>query len=109
MLGLVFFAFPLHPPKQVSGDRGRHLEDVGIPTLFLQGERDPMADPHELKRLMDRVGSLATCNVLAAADHSFHVPARSGRTDREVLDEALGALEAWFETRVLNKGDARPE
>jgi predicted alpha/beta-hydrolase family hydrolase len=93
--GLVFFAFPLHPPKEISGARGAHLSDVRIPMLFLQGGRDAMADPHELARLIEGLGERARVEVLAGADHSFHVPARSGRTDTDVLDEALDAFAAW--------------
>jgi uncharacterized protein len=109
VLGLVFFAFPLHPPKQISAERGMHLADVKIPILFLQGSRDAMADPGELAALVGRLGERATLHVLAGADHSFHVPARSGRSEREVLDGALAALDAWFEVHVLSKGYRSPE
>jgi uncharacterized protein len=101
--GLVFFAFPLHPPKQISGERGLHLFDVHIPMLFLQGSRDAMADPHELARLIERLGDRASLKVLADADHSFHVPARSGKTDREIMDEGLDALAQWFEQVAVSK------
>jgi predicted alpha/beta-hydrolase family hydrolase len=99
--GLVFFAFPLHPPKQISGERALHLADVHIPMLFLQGSRDAMADPHELSLLMDRLHERATLKTLADADHSFHVPARSGKTDRQVTDEALDALVGWCERQIF--------
>jgi predicted alpha/beta-hydrolase family hydrolase len=95
--GLVFFAFPLHPPKQVSAERAGHLEGVHIPMLFLQGSRDAMANPDELQLLIERLGARATLKTLEHADHSFHVPARSGRTDRAVLDEALDAFADWYE------------
>jgi uncharacterized protein len=101
--GLVFFAFPLHPPKRISGERGVHLSDVHLPMLFLQGGRDGMADPHELGRLIERLGDRGTLKVLADADHSFHVPARSGKTDRDIMDEALDAFAEWFERVALNK------
>jgi predicted alpha/beta-hydrolase family hydrolase len=102
--GLVFFAFPLHPPRQISGERGVHLSDVHIPMLFLQGSRDAMADRQELSGLIARLGDRATLKVLADADHSFHVPARSGKTDRDVMDKALDALVEWFERTIPNKG-----
>jgi predicted alpha/beta-hydrolase family hydrolase len=98
--GLVFFAFPLHPPKQISGERGTHLFDVQIPMLFLQGSRDALAHSDELLSLMERLGDRATLKMLRDADHSFHVPARSGRTDREVVDEALDAFVDWFERLI---------
>jgi predicted alpha/beta-hydrolase family hydrolase len=99
--GLVFFAFPLHPPKQISGERGLHLADVQIPMLFLQGSRDAMADPHELAALIERLGAGASLKTLGDADHSFHVPARSGRTDRQITDEALDALVDWCERLIF--------
>jgi len=68
--------------------------------LFLQGGRDAMADLHELGALMQRLGDRATLKILAGADHSFHVPARSGKTDREIMDEALDAFADWFELSV---------
>jgi predicted alpha/beta-hydrolase family hydrolase len=95
--GLVFFAFPLHPPKQISGERGTHLRDVHIPMLFLSGSRDAMADPRELDLVVERLGERATLKTLRNADHSFHVPVRSGTTDAEVVDEALDAFVHWFE------------
>lgn len=101
--GLVFFAFPLHPPKQISAERGTHLFHVHVPMLFLQGGRDAMADPHELARLIERLGDRATLKVLADADHSFHVPARSGKADRDMMDEALDAVAQWFERLAPNK------
>jgi uncharacterized protein len=102
--GLVFFAFPLHPPKQISAERGTHLSDVHIPMLFLQGSRDAMADLNEFNGLIEGLGDRATLKVLADADHSFHVPARSGKTDCDMMDEALDALVEWFERTIHNKG-----
>jgi predicted alpha/beta-hydrolase family hydrolase len=99
--GLAFFAFPLHPTKQVSGDRGMHLSDVHIPMLFLQGGRDAMADPRKLSELIERLGERATLETLADADHSFHVPARSGKTDRDIMNAALNAAVDWFERLIL--------
>jgi predicted alpha/beta-hydrolase family hydrolase len=102
--GLIFFAFPLHPPKQISSERGAHLSDVQIPMLFLQGSRDAMADSDELLSLIEGLGDRATLQMLMDADHSFHVPARSGKTDREIMDEALDAFVDWFDRLILSKG-----
>src|ERR1700755_1194573 len=38
--GLAFLGFPLHPPKKPATDRAKHLADVTLPMLFLQGTRD---------------------------------------------------------------------
>ena len=93
--GLAFLGFPLHPPKQPSDARGEHLMTVHIPMLFLQGTRDAFAELPPLEKLAGRLGTRARLVLLADADHSFHVPARSGRTDPEVRDEMLQALAAW--------------
>ncbi|HUL93161.1 MAG TPA: alpha/beta family hydrolase [Burkholderiales bacterium] len=94
--GLAFLGFPLHPPGRTSEERGKHLFDVGIPMLFLQGSRDEFADLGLLEPLVARLGARATLKVFADADHSFHVPARSGRKDAEVRAEVLDALAAWI-------------
>ena len=98
--GLVFLGFPLHAAGQPSEERGKHLFEVEIPMLFLQGTRDALADMHLMQKLTDQLGSRATLKLLSDADHSFHAPAPSGRKDAEVRGEALDALAAWIETVV---------
>ena len=95
VVGLVFFGFPLHPAGKPSRERAAHLSDVTIPMLFLQGTRDALADLGELEPVCRALGSRATLKLFADADHSFHVPARTGRKDAEVLSEALDAFAAW--------------
>jgi predicted alpha/beta-hydrolase family hydrolase len=95
--GLAFLGFPLHPAGRPSRDRGQHLFDIGIPMLFLQGTRDNLASLDELEPLCAALGARAVLRLFADADHSFHVPARSGRTDGEVRDEMLDALVAWID------------
>ena len=94
--GLAFLGFPLHPAGRPSKDRGDHLFQVHIPMLFLQGMRDALADMSQLKPLCEALGAQATLRLFPDADHSFHVPARSGRTDGQVLAELLDALAAWL-------------
>jgi uncharacterized protein len=96
--GLVFFGFPLHPPKQPSIDRSAHLFQVKIPMLFLQGTRDALAELPLIKPLAKRLGVLATLTLLENADHSFHVPVRSGRTDAQIRSEMLEAFESWADS-----------
>src|SRR5438874_1432823 len=94
--GLVFLGFPLHPPGQPSDERAKHLFDVQIPMLFLQGTRDEFANLQLLEPLCERLGARATLRLFQDADHSFHVPARTGRKDSEVRDELLDALADWI-------------
>jgi uncharacterized protein len=98
--GLVFLGFPLHPAGKPSQERGKHLFDVNIPMLFLQGTRDTLAALDELEPLCAALGERATLKLFADADHSFHVPARSGRTDAQVLDAVLDDLVAWLGTVI---------
>ena len=93
--GLVFLGFPLHPPGQASDERGRHLFDVQIPMLFLQGTRDDFASLPLLQPLIDRLGPRATLELIADADHSFHVRSRTGRKGDEAFAEMLEKLGAW--------------
>jgi predicted alpha/beta-hydrolase family hydrolase len=95
--GLVFLGFPLHPPGQPSDERARHLFAVQIPMLFLQGTRDEFANLELLQPLAGRLGARATLKLFPDANHSFHVPARAGRTDSEVRTEMLDALAEWIE------------
>lgn len=93
---LAFLGFPLHAPGQPSDIRAAHLSDVRIPMLFLQGTRDEFAELAYLRAVVKRLGQLATLRLFENADHSFHVPAKSGRTDTEVMNELLDALAEWI-------------
>ncbi len=97
--GLVFLGFPLHPAGKPSDERARHLFDVKVPMLFLQGTRDALAEPGLLEPLVRRLGARATLERFADADHSFHVPARSGRKDAEVMADLLDRLARWVAAR----------
>jgi len=96
--GLAFLGFPLHPAGKPSDERARHLFDVRVPMLFLQGSRDALADLGLLRPVVDKLGEGASLRVFDDADHSFHVPARSGRRDADVRRELLDALAAWILT-----------
>ena len=94
--GLVFFAFPLHPAGKPSTDRAAHLARVAIPMLFLQGTKDALADLPRLEGVVAGLGDRATLSLAPEADHSFHVPARTGRKDAEVLGEVLDGVVGWM-------------
>jgi len=94
--GLAFLGFPLHPAGQPSSDRAEHLADVHVPMLFVQGTRDKLAELDLLDPVIKKLGSRARLHLVQDADHSFHVPARSGRNDRAVMDEIGDTLSAWI-------------
>jgi len=95
--GLVFLGFPLHPAGKPSDERAAHLADVDVPMLFLQGSRDELASLALLRPVIERFDARGTLRVFEDADHSFHVPARSGRKDAEVLETVLDTLAEWSE------------
>jgi hypothetical protein len=104
--GLVFLGFPLHAPGAPSDERGKHLSGVRIPLLFLQGSRDDFAQLPLLEPLVGQLGARAMLKLFADADHSFHVPARTGRKDAEVVVELLDAAAGWIETALSGAGPA---
>jgi predicted alpha/beta-hydrolase family hydrolase len=94
--GLAFLGFPLHPAGKSSEVRAKHLEDIHIPMLFIQGTRDKLAETALLEPVVKRLGSLASLHPVQEADHSFHVLARSGRNEAEVMGEIVDRLSAWI-------------
>ena len=100
--GLAFLGFPLHPAGRPSDERAKHLFDVRIPMLFLQGTRDQLADLQLLQALAGQLAARATLKLFQDADHSFHVPARTGRKDSEVMADLLDALAGWIDMTVLH-------
>jgi len=103
VVGLAFLGFPLHPAGKPSSSRGEHLRDIDVPMLFIQGERDALADRRRLERVVQDLDQLARLAWIDAADHSFHVLKRSGRTDREALDEIITTLAGWTDTLAVHR------
>jgi predicted alpha/beta-hydrolase family hydrolase len=93
--GIAFLGFPLHPAKRPSGDRAEHLSRIKVPMLFLQGTRDELAELELLEPLISRLGTRATLKLSQDANHAFHVPARSGRSDEQVLEGLIDSFTAW--------------
>jgi hypothetical protein len=100
--GLVFFGFPLHPSGKPSIERAAHLSRIKVPMLFLQGTRDMLADLELLQPLIEKLPP-ATLRVLDGADHSFHVPARSGRSNADVSREMMEAFCEWASSLPQNE------
>jgi len=102
VVGLLFFGFPLHPAGRPSIDRAQHLAGVKVPMLFVQGTRDELADAGLIEPTVEALHHHATLHWVPEGDHSLHVPARSGRSDAQVLDAALDAVRDWVE-RILEQ------
>ena len=102
--GLIFIGFPLHPAKKPSTARAEHLERITTPILFVQGARDALADL-SLFEPVCAAAHAATLHVVEEADHSFHVPARLGRKDSEVIAEICEVVAKWVDNlEVLSIG-----
>ncbi len=95
--GLVFFGFPLHPPKRPGTTRAEHLSRVKVPMLFLQGTRDDLADLGLIREVTGQLGPLATLHIMEGGDHSFAVLKRSGRTGDEVMAELASTTAEWVD------------
>ncbi len=95
--GLVFFGFPLHPPNRPGTTRAQHLAKVTVRMLFLQGTRDTFADLKLLRPICTELSPQATLHTINDADHSFHVPKSTGKTDLEVLHELVETVSSWAE------------
>ena len=100
VVGLVFLGFPLHPAGKPSDERGAHLSDVSIPMLFLQGTRDDLAELSLLKPLVEKLGAAATLRLIDDANHSFRVPAKSGRRDADVLAGLADTISTWLDATI---------
>jgi predicted alpha/beta-hydrolase family hydrolase len=90
---LAFLGYPLHPPGKLDQVRDEHLYDLGIPMLFLQGTKDPFADPGVLARVLARLGDRATYVPFEGAGHSFE---RSRKDDPRENGAALAPHVAAF-------------
>jgi predicted alpha/beta-hydrolase family hydrolase len=95
--GLVFLGFPLHPPGAPADTRAAHLKDVAVPMLFLQGTNDEFADPDLLRPAVRSLGKRATLHWVEGANHSFHVPKSSGRSDAEVMAGLADTVSQWID------------
>jgi uncharacterized protein len=95
--GLVFLAYPLHPPGRPEQRREAHLPSIAAPMLFVQGTRDAFARGDLLQALLARLGERATLEAVEEGDHSFKVPKRAGspaQVEQQVSSAVLRFLEA---------------
>ena len=86
--GLVCLGYPFHPPGDPSRLRTSHLETLRTPTLIVQGTRDAFGSPDEIAGY--RLSSAIRVAFIEGGDHSLKPQARSGRTEKQNLEEAIG-------------------
>jgi len=96
--GLLLLAYPLHPPGRPEQLRDAHLPAIKVPVLCFNGTRDPFCTPSLMEEALKRVTTDWQMEWVEGADHSFHVPKSSGRTDGEVLESIADKVSAWVQS-----------
>lgn len=95
--GCLALSFPLHPPGRPESTRLPELRGVGLPTLVIQGERDPMGRPEEFPGDLDHVD---LC-VVPGADHGLKVPARGPVSQEDALGIVVESTLEWLVREVV--------
>lgn len=93
--GVIYFGFPLHAPGRDSKDRAAHLPQITQPQLFLQGERETLANQTLIEEVVADLSN-AHMEIIDFADHSFNVPKKSGRTKEDVMDFLTTTSADWM-------------
>ena len=97
--GLVFLGYPLHPPGKPERLRVEHLERITVPMLFLQGTRDPFAQPGQLAKVITALGERAEHVPVEGGDHSFNV--RGVKAEAREVGAGLAEHAGPFVRRVV--------
>ena len=93
--GLLCLGYPFHPPGDPGRLRTAHLADLRTPALFVQGTRDAFGAREDVAGY--RLSPAIRIHWIEAGDHSFKPPARSGRTEKENVEEAIAAAAEFVE------------
>ncbi len=97
--GLVLCAFPLHAAGKPSTRRAEHLVRVPVPSVYISGTRDALADLRLLRQCLQPLNN-AELHELHDADHSYLARQRE-RVDRvPVLDELVSVAAAWMRGQI---------
>lgn len=101
--GLLLLAYPLHPAGKPEQLRDAHLPRITVPTLCLNGTRDALCRRDLMEAVLERVKPAFQMHWIEGADHSFHVPKSSGRTDAEMMGEIGSAVAEWLAANLPNR------
>lgn len=86
--GCLALSFPLHPPGKPEKSRVDELTGSRVPTLVIQGERDPFGRPEEFPDGTEMA-------VVPAADHAFKVPKSGPLSQGDALSVVVEATLEW--------------
>ena len=106
--GLVLLGYPLQPAGRPETLRSEHFARIACRVLFVQGSRDRLCDLNLLRGAVAKMSAPVTVHVIEAGDHSFKVPQRSGKTERQVWDEIVGVVGAWLSQAASGPGARLP-
>lgn len=67
--GLVLLSYPLHPPGKPEKLRTDHFPDLDVPTLFVNGDRDPFGTPEELNAHVGMIAGPTTVHWIEGQRH----------------------------------------
>jgi predicted alpha/beta-hydrolase family hydrolase len=96
LAGLVLLGYPLHPPNRPTEVRARHLVDIAIPILFVQGSRDSFGTPEELWPIIGTLKAPTHMHIVQCGDHSFKIPRKSGFVQADVYHRVQDEIVRWF-------------
>jgi len=91
--GVLALSFPLHPPGRPEKSRLEELRGVRLPTLVIQGEKDPFGTPEEFPDGIELA-------VVPEADHSMKVAKRASVSQADALAVVLEATLEWVVREV---------
>ena len=94
--GLVFLGYPLHPPGNPAKLRTEHLKNVASRMLFVQGTRDSLGTPDEIRPFIKQLD--AKIHVIEGGDHSFKAPKKFGFTQEQIHDGAMDEIVRWSQS-----------
>ncbi len=102
-VGLLFYSYPLHPPGKPDEPRVQHWPDVHVPTLFLQGDRDPFCDLEQLRTHIHKLPRRATLHVVEGGDHSLRItrtasPTGQAAPEAQVIAGLRAELTGWLDS-----------
>src|SRR5215218_2946703 len=95
VVGLVFLGYPLHPPGNPAKLRVEHLEHIKKPMLFVQGTRDALGTPDEIKPFVKNLRPAAKIHEIEAGDHSFKAPKKFGLPQEQIFETAMDEIDCW--------------
>ena len=93
--GLVFLGYPLHPPGQPTKLRVEHLEHIKKPMLFVQGTRDALGTPDEIKPFIKNLRPAAKIFSIEGGDHSFKAPKKFGLSPDQIFESAMDEIDRF--------------